>query len=413
MGVLRRMLLAALPLLCTLSCGGPESASVTLDLSLAETEVSSEAGQVFVRVASDVSWTLAFAEDVDWASLSAVDGTGNRNSIILSYSMNEGSGPRSLTVVATAVGGKVSSSATLVQTPYSAIADDHAGPVDGGKASSTSLSWLELPATDDTDGKDFIWHNIKVGGKSIRNYSYYWDYSSLVASWVAYPLTADYINRKAGSMPYRWGLEPLLSASEQPVLIYGYGATNNNALSGAFYARGHQLAMADRKITDEANIQTCYGTNMTPQLNKSDYDGGAYDFNGGIWVSLENRVRNWAENSDTLYVVTGCTVEGSKYWSTDNYGKRVTVPTGYFKAVLRYSSSTTLGLNGYMGCAVYLEHKLYPSSSKVTKDYSMSIDKLEEKLGYDLFVNLPGRVGADVAARIEADDPQRNSWWWN
>lgn len=412
MRILRRLPLATLPVLCTLSCGGPDGASVNLDLSLAETEVSYDAGQVFVRVASDVSWTLDFAEDVDWASLNAIDGTGNRNSIILSYAMNESSGPRSLTVVATAAGGKVSKSATLVQKPYAVSLEGTYGSVDGGKSSSTTLGWLELPATGETDGKDFIWHLIKAGGKSIRNFSYYWDYTNLVAQWVAYPLTSEYINRKAGSMPYRWGLDPLLSADEQPVLIYGYGSTNNSSLSGAFYARGHQLAMADRKITDEANIQTCYGTNMTPQLNKSDYGGGSLDFNGGIWVSLENRVRNWAENSDTLYVVTGCTVEGSKYWSSDNYGKKVTVPTGYYKAVVRYSSSTTVGFSGYMGCAVYLEHKLYPSSSKVTKEYSMSIDELESKLGYDLFVNLPSRVGEDVAAKIEAEDPQRNSWWW-
>lgn len=412
MKTLRRLLLIAIPVLCAIACQGPDGSSVTLDISLAETEVPSEAGQVFVRVASDASWTLAFAEEVSWASLSVLDGTGNRNSVILSYSMNEGSSARSLTVVATAAGGKVSKSATLVQNPYVTQGDTPPAAVDGGKAASTSLSWLELPATDATDGKDFIWHNIKAGGKSMRNFSYYWDYTNLVAPWVAYPLTAEYINRKAGSMPYRWGLEPLLSTSEQPVLIYGYGATNNTGLSGAFYARGHQIAMADRKITDEANAQTCYGTNMTPQLNKSDYGGGTMDFNGGIWVSLENRVRSWAESSDTLYVVTGCTVNGSKYYSLDNYGKRVTVPTGYFKAVIRYSSATTVGFNGYMGCAVFLEHKLYSSSAKAGKEYSMSIDDLEKMLGYDLFVNLPSKVGADIAAKIEAEDPQRNSWWW-
>ena len=40
---------------------------------------------------------------------------------------------------------------------------------------------------------------------------------------------------------------------------------------------------------------------------------------------------------------------------------------------------------------------------------SMSIDELERRLGYDFFVNLPGVIGEDAAARVEseADD------WWN
>ena len=38
-----------------------------------------------------------------------------------------------------------------------------------------------------------------------------------------------------------------------------------------------------------------------------------------------------------------------------------------------------------------------------------SIDKLEEKVGVDFFVNLP----ADKQAEIEAQDPADVAWWWN
>ena len=250
-----------------------------------------------------------------------------------------------------------------------------------------------------------------MGADAIRNFSYYWDYDNLVALWVAYPLTDKYINRYAGSMPYRWGLEPLLERDKQSVLYSGF-RTGNYSVDGAFFARGHQIAMADRKITAEANIQTCYGTNMTPQLNKSDYASGDMDFNGGIWASLENRVRDWASASDTLYVVTGCTLDRTDRYAVDNDGKRVTIPTGYFKAVLRYAPSSGVGHDGYMGCAVYLDHKLYPTSAKVDKSYAMSIDELERKLGIDLFVNLPARIGTDAAALIEAEDPRNINWWW-
>jgi DNA/RNA endonuclease G (NUC1) len=126
-------------------------------------------------------------------------------------------------------------------------------------------------------------------------------------------------------------------------------------------------------------------------------------------------VRDWARSSDTLYVVTGCVLDGATYYALDRSNARITVPTAYYKAVLRYApsaSSTGLGHAGYMGCAVWLEHKAMPTSAKVDKTYSMSIDALEQKLGIDLFVHLPDKVGQAMAAQIEAEDPSKVSWWW-
>ena len=42
----------------------------------------------------------------------------------------------------------------------------------------------------------------------------------------------------------------------------------------------------------------------------------------------------------------------------------------------------------------------------------MSIDKLEEITGLDFFVNLPAKIGADKAAKIEAADPTTAEMWW-
>ena len=401
----------AAALLCLWACSQPDDAARKLEITIVEPDVSFDAGSVFVRVASDVSWTLSFEGEVDWATLSVTTGSGNKNSVIIDYDANEDPDDRTLTLNALSDDGSLHAVATLTQAGYSVDAPVVPVNAKDGKAATAPFDWLELPATGTTDPYDFVWHYIRVGANAIRNYSYYWNYSDLVAYWVAYPLTESYINKYAGSMPYRWGLEPLLSRDEQPVLTSGF-RTGNYTVDGAFFARGHQIAMADRKITAEANIQTCYGTNMTPQLNKSDYASGDMDFNGGIWSNLESRVRDWAASSDTLYVVTGCTTSGSTKYALDNDGKKVTIPTGYFKAVLRYAPSSTVGHSGYMGCAVYLEHKLYPSSAKADKSYAMSIDELEKKLGIDLFVNLPARVGDSLAATVEAEDPKGVNWWW-
>ncbi|MDY4849938.1 MAG: DNA/RNA non-specific endonuclease, partial [Paludibacteraceae bacterium] len=77
------------------------------------------------------------------------------------------------------------------------------------------------------------------------------------------------------------------------------------------YTRGHQIPSADRTATRELNEQTFYMSNMTLQ---------AYDFNSGIWLDLENKVRGYMCN-DTIYVVTGA------HWeNTSRYAGKYPIP---------------------------------------------------------------------------------------
>ena len=101
-------------------------------------------------------------------------------------------------------------------------------------------------------------------------------------------------------------------------------------------------------------------------------------------------------------------VSASSMKERDSNGNSVTIPDAYFKAILRYSKSSTLGT--WNAAAFYLEHKSY--SESLGKKHSMSIDELEKITGIDFFVNLPAKVGADMAARLEAQDPKNSSVWW-
>jgi endonuclease G len=138
---------------------------------------------------------------------------------------------------------------------------------------------------------------------------------------------------------------------------------------------------------------------MTPQLN---------EHNEGIWAALESKVRTIANGSDTTYVVTGVVVSPASRKTRDSYGNDMTIPDAYYKALLYYNSHSTLGQWNAVG--FYIEHKEY--SGGVKKEYSMSIDELEEKTGLDFFVNLPAKVGAFQADAIEAADPTNVSLWW-
>lgn len=353
------------------------------ELILAKPSVSSHKGSQFLWVSATGAWTLA--SDADWVQIKPAKGVGSSHSVALSYDANDTDGTRAAKIVLNAQEKTV-----VVTLQQNAPSEDPMPEVNGG--SSTQKGWLELPETRVDDGLNFFWHNMNVGKYSGRNYSFYWDYTKLVAHWVAYPMNTGL--KGSGSRTDAWGLDPLLPAGKQPIVT----STYRNG-----WTRGHQIPSADR-LQNSANVATFYGTNMTPQN---------YDFNTGIWARLEDKVRSWSGRCDTLYVVTGCVVDGKTSWTTDVQGKPVAVPNAYYKAVISYSSSST-EKGGYRGCAVYLEHTISPDEV-VTRDHPsvMSIRELEQKLGFNLFVNLPAVVGNETAMAIETENPNTVNWWWN
>lgn len=249
------------------------------------------------------------------------------------------------------------------------------------------VGWMELPAMDNT-AYGYYSHSFAMSSKAYRNYTFAWSQKDHASAWVAYPLSKTYTN-KAVQRTDAWAYDPLLGSELSAAPFSGYAGD---------YARGHQLPSADRLCCREANEQTFYGTNIVPQLN---------EHNEGIWAGLEDHVRWVANDSDTTYVVTGCILNGATEFSTDSDGKKVTIPTAFFKALLRYEANSSG--NVWTGAAFYTDHKQY--SNHDFKAISMSIDELEQKTGYDFFVNLVDKIGADAAAAVEAQDPTKYSVW--
>ena len=370
---------------------------VTLDVSAEYPTLSAKAGEIFVRVRSNSEWTAYLADDntgspIDWARLNATSGSGDRN-LILSYDANTHE-TQARKVRITVSCGKIAKMVTVEQVAAGVQPEPDPDPV----PPSTDLSkvnWMELPAMDDPD-LGYYSHSFEMNGQTYRNYSFGWSQKDLVSLWVAYPLCSMYTIKNV-SRTDEWAYDPLLGTDSSAPFSY-YGRLSPGSKENDPYARGHQLPSADRLCCREANVQTFYGTNMTPQL---------FDHNGGIWSDLEGKVRNIAEKSDTTYVVTGCIVEGGKtVYDFDD--KKMTVPTAYFKALLRYSRSSTLGQ--WNAAAFYLEHRVY--SESLGKQHSMSIDELEEITGLDFFVNLKDKVGEEQAEAIEAADPAASPVWW-
>lgn len=394
------MICAGVVMLALSSCGSGGKEDVlppTVEVKTAVVEAGGYSQFIYVKASS--SWRITITsedggEPVDWIIADPSSGSGDMD-VTLKVEENKSEKERSAVITVENSAGKALK--TISQKGKKPEIKPDPDPTPEPKPNETG--WLELPSVP--AGTDFFAHSMTIGSVKTRNYSFIWDYDNLVAPWVAYPLCkwnmASNVKRTNA-----WALDPLLPESKQPVLYRGFSKGNNG-----WYARGHQIPSADRLTSYESNAMTFYGTNMTPQIQEG--------FNGDIWATLEGMVRSWANKSDTLYVVTGCVIdykdgETVKY-AVDNYGKKVTVPTAYYKVVLRYMKNSTVGYSGYSACAVWLDHKVY-STKTIDSSYSMSVDDLEKRLNIDFFVNLPAKVGEETTARIEAEEPKDVTWWW-
>ena len=397
---------AVLLTVCTLllsSCEKPANVKEVPEVSIKNQTVASGKGQQFVNVKCGGDWTLALVSEdgeVEWATLNTYSGSGNQTNVKLSYDVNATEKSRELTIYLD--NGSKTVSCSMLQLPSGQHPEDDpdtggdngsgTGDPDQGSMDLTKTGWLELPAMDDPDLRYYA-HHFEMNGKSYRNYSFGWSNENYLAVWVAYPLCKMYTN--GSNSGGDWEANPLFSSDYQPNFTKSFGFSQG-------YERGHQIANADRKCCYEANQQTYYFTNATLQHK---------DFNGPVWGVLEGNMRGAANSADTLYVVTGCVLPKSPRYITDYDGHKVPIPSGYFKAALRYHKASTQSV--WMGAAFYLDHDASKYSSKqITKSESMSIAELEDKLGMDFFVNLPAMVGADKAAAIENQDPDTFSSVW-
>lgn len=379
---------AVLSLLCLPACTEPGGqVQDPLELSVYQVLANAGAGSQFIRVSAPGEWTI----DIDWGaaqawgSLSVSSGMGNKKNIVFSWEANPGNDERQAVLTLKDKNGSVSETFSQSGKSYVPPTPTVLTPDSPGK-------WLELPALDQS-GCYFFTREMTLGiAYRGRNYSFYLDPDARISLWVAYPLNRTLIG--SGSRDDQWALDPRVPEEYQSVIYKGY--------KGGNYDRGHQLPSADR-LSEGVNETTFYGTNITPQLS---------NFNQNIWARLEGMVRNWSFQFDTLYVVTGADIRGATQVAYDNYGKEITVPTGYYKVLLGYKRNGTVAntneTGGYAGVAFYFEHKNYSNTKETIFEQSLSIDAIEQKLGMDFFVNLPSVAGAEFAAKAETTVAP---WW--
>ena len=264
------------------------------------------------------------------------------------------------------------------------------GSGSGGDSESidvTKMGWAELPEMDNSKLQYVALFAADAKGKSVRNYSMGFDKSKKAALWVAYPMHTSYTSGNAGRTD-DWVANPLISIGDQANVRKSYTEDSGSA---ADYNRGHQIASADRQASAQMNAQTFYFSNSTPQQSA---------FNGGIWGTLENAVRN-KQCSDTLYVVTGAHFASGVTMpkAYDVNGDNAPVPTHYYKVLLRTKKGnigkpiSDCSASELIAIGFLMEHpKSNTSLDKSFKEYAVSVEEIEELTGHTFFPTAPAEV---------------------
>lgn len=211
---------------------------------------------------------------------------------------------------------------------------------------SLNKSLMELPAIRKSDV-------VLVYNGFVVNYNT----QRLIPNWVAYELTAEEV---AGDVPRAKGFSMDLDYKDRQAMREDY--------SNSGWDKGHMAPSADMKWSQSAMSESFYLTNVCPQN---------HELNGKDWQTLEKCVRDWAVQYGKVWVVCGPYVKENLYGTIGE--RKVMVPDGFFKAVLRQDG------RNYKSIAFVFENNgnRQPIRSSVT-----SVNEVEALLGYDLFTNL-------------------------
>lgn len=211
-----------------------------------------------------------------------------------------------------------------------------------------------------------------------RNYTFLYDYEKRCPIWLAYHLNEGFCS-SSGDRTESWSYDPAIPEISQPNLSSSY------SLGGDPYNRGHMLASNPRTGITNANTQTFYYTNMTPQLGKT------FNTGGGVWNNLENAEDSFIPSKgsrDTLYVVTGCLFDDNVTTTICRKdGLECAVPDDFYKCFMLCSFDSNGRMTAAKGIGYLMPHET-PLNTEYSK-FAMSIDKIEALAGFDFFCNVP------------------------
>ncbi len=191
------------------------------------------------------------------------------------------------------------------------------------------------------------------------------------AAWVAYLITREH-TRNQHERRNNFRADPSIAT----------GSASPADYSGSGYDRGHLAPAADFDFSRKALSETFYMSNISPQKP---------ELNRGKWKELEDQVRSWATEYDSLWVVTGPVLEkGLKKIGTN----RVSVPKYFYKIILDPGRP-----------AVKMIGFIMPNSknTKSLEYYAVPVDSIEILSRLDFFPQLPDLLEDSLEKSVDTE----------
>lgn len=346
-----------------------------------QTQIKAKGGGFIIRVKTSGTWEASSSEA--WCTLSKAFGSGNAS--ITGYMKANTGAERS--VIIKIKGENDKAEFTVKQLAGDGTTPDPDPDPDPVKPSGYA-GMLEIPALKGGSMNQFITHTTKRNGKDYPTYSLEYSYKYKHSYWIAY----RFDNTTGGSVGRNDAYKP------DPELPSQYAARHSDYTKSG-YTRGHLCASSDRQYSKEANQQTFYMSNISPQL------GNGFNQSGSAWNTGEDKVQKWgydiSKATDTLYVVKGGTIGEDMIKGYIKNG--IAIPKYFFMAVLFRSG------DNYKAIGFYMPHENLKDdpNKKDPKKYLMSIDALEQATGINFFHNLPDKIENVVEANYNEND-----WSW-
>lgn len=194
-----------------------------------------------------------------------------------------------------------------------------------------------------------------------------YNYQNKVSDWVAYYVTKDSVNA------FFKRSNRFTTDTELP---YAFRATSSDYTKTG-YDRGHLAPSGTMDFSQESMQQSFLMSNMAPQLP---------GFNRGGWKGLEEKVRQWANDYNELYVVSGPIWDGNETY----IGNGVYIPSRYYKVILDPYFNDAI--------AFIVPHRKVSSSELAT--FITTVDEVEQLTQLDFFSELPDSVEDDIESVI-------------
>ncbi|MDR0971424.1 MAG: DNA/RNA non-specific endonuclease [Bacteroidales bacterium] len=173
-------------------------------------------------------------------------------------------------------------------------------------------------------------------------------------SWVVYLLTKEMVGNVNAKRKDRFREDKMVST---------YSAHPSDYTKSG-YDRGHICPSADMLFSQQAQDETFFMSNMSPQK---------HSFNGGKWKTLEEKQRLWAIQNDSILIIAGPIFDSI----IGKIGKnQVSVPYRFFKIIIDISYPT------YKAIGFIMENR------KLEEDifyYSMPISEIEKETLLNFF----------------------------